>query len=114
MRKKRRGRDLVRVRVPAAQAPILHVAGQHSGWFLSLLYGFGTDVEVSMAELRELISGSRGTVIVARRLAEPEQPLFERYRRDSDAESTVRFVNTETMQRGDADEEARTHTSRGG
>ncbi|MCX5745775.1 MAG: hypothetical protein NT062_25140 [Proteobacteria bacterium] len=90
MTAKRAKRDIARVRVPEAQAPVFHLPGPHGGWFISLLYGFGTDVEVSMDELRKLLAGSRGTVIVARRLAGAELRLFEQYRADSDAEVHAR------------------------
>ena len=66
--RRRRRQDVVRVRVPDDQAPLFHVPGPHGGWFASLLYGFGTSVDVSMQELRKLLAGSRGAVIVARRL----------------------------------------------
>lgn len=65
--------------------------------FISLLYGFGTDVAVSMAELRTLLAGSRGTVILARRLVGTELQLFEQYRRDSDAEVHGTIVKREEL-----------------
>ena len=84
--RRRRARDVVRVRVPNEQAPLFHVTGPHGGWFASLLYGFGTSVDVPMPELRKLLAGSRGEVIVARRLTRAEQELLERHRGDYDAE----------------------------
>ena len=83
---KRRTSDVVRVRIPDEQAPVFHVPGPHGGWFISLLYGFGGEVEVPLDELRDLVSRSRGSVIIARRLVGPELRLFEKYRSDSDAE----------------------------
>ncbi len=85
MKRRRKGK-VVRVRIPNEQAPVFHVPGLHGGWFISLLYGFGGEVEVPMGELRDLLSGSRGSVIVARRLVGAELRLFEQYRSDSDAE----------------------------
>jgi hypothetical protein len=35
---------------PDEQAPPFHVPGPHGGWFVSLLYGFGTSVDVPMRE----------------------------------------------------------------
>jgi hypothetical protein len=90
--KRRRSRDVVRVRVPADQASLFYVAGPHGGWFASLLYGFGTSVDVPMRELRKLLAGSRGEVIVARRLTRAEQALLERERGDSDAGVHARIV----------------------
>jgi len=80
------------VRVPTNQAPVFHVPGPHGGCFVSLLYGFGTSVDVPMRELRKLLAGSRGEVIVARRLTRAEQELLERERGDSDAGVHARIV----------------------
>jgi hypothetical protein len=77
--------------VPDEQAPLFHVSGPYGGWFASLLYGFGTSVDVPMPELRKLLAGSRGEVIVARRLTRAEQELLERERGDSDAGVHVRI-----------------------
>jgi len=90
--RRRRSRDVVRVRVPDDQAPLFHVPGPGGGWFASLLYGFGTSVDVPMPELRKLLAGSRGEVIVARRLTRAEQALLERERGDSDAGVHARLV----------------------
>jgi len=87
-----RSQDVVRVRVPDAQAPLFHVPGAHGGWFVSLLYGFGTSVDVPLRELRKLLAGSRGEVIVARRITRAEQELLERERGDSDAGVHARIV----------------------
>lgn len=83
--RRRRSQDVVRVRVPNDQAPLFHVPGPHGGWFVSLLYGFGTSVDVPLQDLRKLLTGSRGAVIIARRLTRVEQEVFERERGDSDA-----------------------------
>ena len=90
--RRRRSRDIARVRVPDAQAPLFHMAGPHGGWFASLLYGHGFNVDVPMRALRKLIAGSRGEVIVARRLTRAEQELLERERGDSDAGVHARIV----------------------
>ena len=87
-----RARDVVRVRVPNEQAPLFHVSGPYGGWFASLLYDFGNSVEVPMPELRKLLAGSRGEVIVARRLTSTEQELLERKRGDADAVVHARIV----------------------
>ena len=90
--RRRRSRDVVRVRVPDEQAPLFHVSGPFGGWFASLLYGFGTSVDVPMPELRKLLADSRGEVIVARRLTRAEQQMLERERGDSDAGVHARLV----------------------
>jgi hypothetical protein len=82
----------VRVRVPNDQAPLFHVPGPHGGWFASLLYGHGYSVDVPLRDLRKLLTGSRGEVIVARRLTRGEQALLERERGDSDAGVHARIV----------------------
>jgi len=83
--RRRRPKDVERVRVPDEQAPLFHVPGPHGGWFVSLLYGFGTSVDVPMQDLRKLVANSRGEVIVARRITRAEQELVERERGNSDA-----------------------------
>ena len=81
----RRSRDVVRVRVPTEQPSLFHLHGPHGGWFVSLLYAYRFSIDVPMRELRELIAGSRGEVIVARRLNRAEVEVLERAREDSDA-----------------------------
>jgi hypothetical protein len=52
-----------------------HVASmgtQAVRFLISLLYGFGCSIDVPMQELRKLLAGSRGEVIVARRLTHEE------------------------------------------
>lgn len=93
--RRRRSRDVARVRVPDDQAPVFHMPGPHGGWFVSLLYGFGTSVDVPMRALRKLLAGSRGEVIVARRITRSEQELLERERGDSDAGVHARLVAKE-------------------
>ena len=90
--RRRRARDVVRVCVPNEQTPLFHVPGPCGGWFTSLLYDFGNSVEVPMPELCKLLAGSRGEVIVARRLTRAEQELLERHRGDYDAEVHARLV----------------------
>ena len=89
---RRRARDVVRVRVPTDQAPVFHLPGPHGGWFISLLYGFGTSVDVPMHELCKLLAGSRGEVIVARHLTRAEVGLLERMRENCDAEVHARII----------------------
>lgn len=90
--RRRRAQDVARVRVPNDQAPLFHVPGPHGGWFASLLYGHGASVDVSMQDLRKLLAGSRGEVIIARRLTRAEQELLERERGDSDAGVHARII----------------------
>ena len=77
---RRRSPDVERVRVPGDQTPVFYVPGAHGGWFVSLLYGFGTSVDVPVQDLRKLLAGSRGEVIIARRLTHVEQEVLERER----------------------------------
>jgi hypothetical protein len=91
--------------VPNDQAPLFHVPGPHGGWYISILYGHGFSVDVPMRDLRKLIAGSRGAVIIARRLTRAEQALLERERGDSDAGVHARIV---------VKEEERFHRSRRG
>jgi hypothetical protein len=93
--KRRRSWDVVRVRVPTDQAPVFHVPGPHGGWFASVLYGFGTSVDVPMQELGKLLAGSRGEVIVARRLTHKEAGVLETRRVDCDADVHARLVAKE-------------------
>jgi len=85
----------VRVRVPADQAPLFHVPGSHGGWFASLLYGHRCSVDVPMRELRELIAGSRGEVIVARRLTRAEAEVVEKRRVNYDADAHAGIIAKE-------------------
>jgi hypothetical protein len=84
--KRQRSRDIVQVRVPTNQAPLFNVPGPHGGWFISVLYGHRSSVDVPMQELRELLAGSRGEVLVARRLTRKEAGVFENRRADCDAD----------------------------
>jgi hypothetical protein len=92
--KPRRSRDVVQVRVPADQAPLFHIPGPHGGWFASLLFGYPS-VDVPMRGLRELIAGSHGEVIVARRLTHEEADMIEGGRVDCDAGVHARIIATE-------------------
>jgi hypothetical protein len=71
--------------VPHDQAPLFHVPGPHGRWYISLLFGHGSSVDVPMQGLRKLLAGSRGEVIVARRITRAEVEVLERERGDSDA-----------------------------
>ena len=93
----RRRRDVVRVRVPTEQAPLFHIAGPHGGWFISLLYGHSYSVDISMEELRKLLAGSRGKVIVARQLTHEEAGFLERRRLDCDADAHAGIITKEEV-----------------
>jgi hypothetical protein len=95
--KRRRSRDVVRVHAPTDQAPLFHVPGRHGGWFISLLYGFGF-LDVPMQELRKLLAGSRGEVIVARRLTRGETYVLERRRADCDVDLHAWLIPREEEQ----------------
>jgi hypothetical protein len=96
--KRRRSRDVVRVHVPRDQAPLFHVPGPHGGWFISLLYGFGLVTDAPMQELRKLLAGSRGEVILARRLTRGEAHVLERRRADCDADLHAWLIPKEEQQ----------------
>jgi hypothetical protein len=83
--KRRRSQDIVRVLVPTDQVPLFHLPGRDGGWYISLLFGHGSSVDVPMQDLRKLITGSQGEVIVARRLTRAEAEELERRRADCDA-----------------------------
>ena len=108
--RRRLSRDVVRVRVPADQAPLFNIPGPHGGWFASLLYGHRSSVDVPMRELRELLAGSRGAVIVARRLTQKEAEKLEKRRVDCDADVHAGIVAKEEerfRRPGRGDEHAR-------
>ena len=93
--RRRRSRDVVRVRVPTDQAPLFHVPGPQGGWYISVLFGHGFSVDVPMQDLRKLLAGSRGAVIVARRLTRKEAGVLESRRADCDADVHARLVAKE-------------------
>ena len=94
---RRRSGDVERVRVPDEQAPLFHVPGPHGGWFVSLLYGFGTSVDVPMQDLRKLVANSRGEVIIARRITPDEQERLESDRGNADAGTHAWLVAKEEL-----------------
>jgi len=84
--KRRRSRDIARVHVPTNQAPLFNIPGPHGGWYVSVLFAHGYSIDVPMQELRELLAGSRGEVIVARRLTRKETRFVETKRAYSNAD----------------------------
>jgi hypothetical protein len=92
---RQRSRDVVRVRVPTHQAPLFQIPGPHGGWYISVLFGHGFSVDVPMQELRKLLAGSRGEVIVARRLTREEAGMLESRRADCDADVHASFIAKE-------------------
>lgn len=95
--KRRYSKNVVRVHVPRSQSSFIFVPGEHGGWFASLLYGHGRDVDVDVPELLELIAGSRGSVIIGRRLAGAELRMLESYIEDVGAEVHARIVPREEL-----------------
>lgn len=93
--RRHRSRRIVRVRVPAEQAPLFHVDGPHGGWFISVLYGHRSSVDVPMRELYKMLAGSRGAVIIARRLTRAEVEVLERRRVDCDADMHAGIIAKE-------------------
>lgn len=87
-------RDIVRTRVPESQDPFFVVSGSV---YVSLLWGFGGDVEVSWRELRKLLANSRGTIIVGRRLTLRELRMLMRARSDVDVEAHASIIVNERV-----------------
>lgn len=96
-RQGRRARDAAVVRVPEEQTPVFHVPGPRGGWFVSLLWGFGENVEVSWKDLLELLKMRDGSVIIARRLTASETHLLETSRGDCDHEVHARIIHNERV-----------------
>jgi hypothetical protein len=67
-KKRRRVRDVVRVRVPREQSPFVFVLGRPGGIFASLLWRHGSSIDVAWPVLRSLVANSRGDVVIARKL----------------------------------------------
>ena len=84
-------KNLVRVRVLESQPPFIEIDGAP---YVSLLWSFGSDVEVPLEDLGKLIAGTRGSIVIARRLVGAELRMFEEYRR-MDAECHARIISTE-------------------
>jgi hypothetical protein len=90
--RRQRWKAVVTVRVPLSQSPFFFLPGELGGWFVSLLYGHGQDVLVDLAKLGELLDGSRGSVVIGRRLAGAELRFLESYLGDIGAEVHARIV----------------------
>jgi len=95
--RQQRSAGVVTARVPRSQSTFIFVPGEHGGWFMSLLYGHGQDVDVDVRELAELIGGSRGSVIIGRRLAGAELRMLESYIEDIGAEAHARIISREEL-----------------
>lgn len=80
MKSQRKTRDVARVRVPESQPPFAFLPGKAGGWFVSVLWNYGSGLDVRWPELRRLLGGSEGDVLVARRLEGDELALFDSYR----------------------------------
>jgi hypothetical protein len=77
MRRRKRSRDIVRVRVPDAQSSFIEIDGVP---WLNLLWNYGDALDVPWRELRKLLASSNGDVIIVRRLLGADRKLFESYR----------------------------------
>ena len=97
MKGKRRPRDVVRVRVSEDQAPMFHVPGKDGGWFLSLLWNYGHGLDIPLRELRRLLAGSKGEIVIARRLTGNDLRFFDEYRKDIDHEVHARLIFKDAM-----------------
>ena len=86
-------RRVVRVRVPDRQSPFVIIDGAPC---VSLLWSFGGDVEVPLDDLANLIAGTRGSIVLARKLVGAERRTFEEYRR-LDAECHARIIRSESV-----------------
>lgn len=69
--------------------------GSRGGWFVSLLWGFGENVEVTWNELRDLLAMRNGSILVGRPMTASETNLLEVSRVDCDHEVHARLVHTE-------------------
>ena len=94
--KRRRTRDLARVRVHEEQTPLFHVLGEHGGWYVSLLWHFGHGLDVSWREMRRLLTGSRGEILVARRLDKRDLRTFDFFRTNVDRETVAYLIPRES------------------
>ncbi len=95
--RRQHSKDAVTVRVPLDQAAFFFVPGEHGGWFVSLLYGHGQDVAVDLAKLGELLDGSRGSVVIGRRLAGAELKFLQSYVDDIGAEVHARIISRDEL-----------------
>jgi hypothetical protein len=91
---RRRERDTVRVRVPESQAPFIVIDGAP---YVSLLWYYGDDLEVSLDDLGRLLAGTRGSVVILRRLVGAERRMFLEYQRDIGAECHARLISKDAM-----------------
>ena len=82
----------MRVRIPEAQSQFVMIDGQP---YISVLWHYGSEVEAPLNDLAELIAGTRGTIVVARRLVGVERRMFEQYRTDIGHELHARLINNE-------------------
>lgn len=89
---RRRGVATVRVRVPEAQSQFVTIDGQP---YISVLWHYGSQVEAPLTDLGELIAGTRGTIVVARRLVGAKRRMFEEYRTDIGHELHARLIHNE-------------------
>lgn len=97
VRRSRKGHGDARVVVPSSQRPFFFMPGEAGGWFVSLLWAWGDELAVDLAELRDLLDASRGQVIVGRRLVGSELRLLESYLDDIGAEVHSRIVSREAQ-----------------
>lgn len=96
MTRARKRADHARVHVPQKQSPFFFLPGDNGGWFVSLLWAWGDELAVNVAELRDLLDGSHGEVVVGRRLrVGSELRILESYVDDIGAEVHSRIVPRE-------------------
>jgi hypothetical protein len=101
MKRKRRARDIARVRVPDEQSPFMFLPGKSGGWFVILLWNYGGGLDVPWQQLRRLLAGSTGEVLIARRLEGKDLALFNSYG-DIAHEIHARLIFTDHMRWGRA------------
>ena len=95
MKRRQRPREAVRVRVPEVHAPFIFVHG--SGWHISILWNYGSGVEVPWHELRALLASSKSDIVIARKLRGEDLRFFESYRYDVDHEVHARLIFKDDM-----------------
>ena len=86
-------RRIVRARMPESQPCFVEIRGEP---YVSLLWAFGDEVNVPIDDVGTLVAGSRGTVMILRRLVGAERRMFEDYRR-LEAECHARLIRREDL-----------------
>lgn len=91
-----RRRRTVQVRVPEGQAPFFTLPGIEGGDYVSLLWNWGDQLEVTWTDVLDLLAAARsGAVVIARRMTAAEQRRLRDARRGSDHETHAHVIANE-------------------